>query len=97
LQPASVTFSSLREAGVRTVLSTLFVRKQEAEAGRMPAVRAGYYFDTPDEAFAAAMRQVEMHRAWERDGLIELPPPPAENQKSKIKNLPPSPYPSRFR
>ncbi len=73
LHPASVTFPSLKAGGVRAAVSTLFVRRRvKADAARgVAAVEGDFCFDTPDEAHAAAVRQVEMHRAWEREGWIE--------------------------
>jgi membrane dipeptidase len=73
LMPATVTFPSLRSGGVRAAYSTLFVRRQTAD------VSGEYCFQTQDEAYAAAMRQVQMHEAWEREGWIEI-----ENRKLEI-------------
>ncbi len=58
--------------------STLFVRKQTAD------VRGDYCFTTPDEAHAAALRQLAMHHAWQENGWIEFAH--SLNQKSKIEN-----------
>jgi len=66
LQPASVTFPSLRAANVTAAVSTLFVRKQTDTA------RGPYCFTTPDEAHAAALLQIDMHRRWADAGLIRL-------------------------
>src|SRR4051812_39231483 len=73
LQPASVTFPSLRAANVTHAVSTIFVRR------RTPTVDGPYCFDTPDEAFAAAQHQLAMHRAWQSEGLIQISSP-AESQ-----------------
>src|SRR5947208_15922596 len=60
-----VSFPTLRRANITHVLSTIFVRRKAAE------VTGPYAFETPDEAFHAAKRQIEMHRAWERNGRSE--------------------------
>src|SRR4051812_6049740 len=64
LQPASVTFSTLAAGNVRAAYSTLFVRRKTA------SVSGDFCFVTPEEAYGAALRQVEMHRAWEAAGWI---------------------------
>jgi membrane dipeptidase len=76
LMPATVTFPTLRAGGVRSAFSTLFVRRRTAD------VSGEYCFETPDEALAAAMRQVRMHEAWEREGWIEL----ENRQKQEARN-----------
>ena len=83
LQPATVTFPALRDAGVTRAVSTLFVRRKTAE------VAGDYCFNTPDEAHAAALQQLALHRAWEESGhldLADLVPTQSKikNQKSKI-------------
>jgi membrane dipeptidase len=80
LQPASITFPSLRAANVRASFSTLFVRRRTADA----AVPPGCCFDDPDGAFHAAVRQIDMHRQWHSQGLIELANPASRS------TLPPS-------
>ena len=88
LQPATVTFPTLRQAGVTHVFSTLFIRR------KTDAVTGDYAFETADQAFAAAMRQVDMHRAWERAGLITLShtdsatAEQSEKRKAKSENQP---------
>jgi membrane dipeptidase len=76
-----LSFPSLKGAGVTAVVSTLFVRKRVArDAARgVDAVDGPYCFSTPDEAYAAAVRQVRMHEAWENAGLLE-------NTKHKTQN-----------
>ena len=79
LQPASVTFSTLAAANVRAAYSTLFVRKKTA------SVSGDFCFETDEEAHSAALRQVEMHRAWEAGGWIRLvvpTPSPAARSSS---------------
>jgi membrane dipeptidase len=76
LMPATVTFPALRAGRVRGAYSTLFVRRRTAE------VSGEYCFETPDEAYAAALRQVQMHEAWEREGWIEL----ERNQKHETRS-----------
>ncbi|HVT80593.1 MAG TPA: membrane dipeptidase [Phycisphaerae bacterium] len=66
LQPASVTFPSLRAAGVCEAYSTLFVRR------KTNAVAGGFCFGTEAEAFASAWRQIEMHRAWKDEGHLHV-------------------------
>jgi len=74
-----LSFPSLKKAGVTAAISTLFVRKRIPASAGVEAVDGPYCFSSPDEAFHAAVRQVEMHRAWERQGLIESPTPSAHH------------------
>ena len=80
LLPATVTFPSLRAGGVAAAISTIFVRR------RGPDVQGDYAFDTPDEAFAAAVRQIDLHRQWAERGLIHSE---ISILKSQISNPPP--------
>ncbi len=78
LQPAGITFPSLRAAEIRWAVGTLFVRKRR----NLPADDGPWSFDTPDEAHAAALRQLDLYETWQRDGLLQIAgadsaPPPA--------------------
>jgi membrane dipeptidase len=71
---ASVSFPSLRAANVRAAVSTIFVRRRVPAdpARRIDAVEGPYCFDTDDEAFSAALRQLDMHAAWEARGEMTV-------------------------
>ncbi len=81
LQPPTLTFTSLRAGGVRAAYSTLFVRRKTAD------VSGDFCFTTAEEAFAAARRQVKMHRVWEAAGEIELAGAEEKNTKEKKKKM----------
>jgi membrane dipeptidase len=84
--PAAVTFPALRNASVAAAVSTLFVRRRVPgdPARNADPVNGPYCFDTPDQAHAAALRQLDMHAAWEQAGWIEraahgpMPPRPTD-------------------
>src|SRR4051812_22796633 len=67
LQPASVTFPTLAAANVRAAYSTLFLRRKTA------SVAGEFCFENDEQAHAAALRQIDMHRAWESAGHIQHP------------------------
>jgi membrane dipeptidase len=82
LQPASVTFPSLRAGGIFAVISTLFVCRRTGDPALGLEPDPGpWSYDTPDEAHAAAVRQVRMHEAWESAGLIEISKPNLQDSK----------------
>jgi membrane dipeptidase len=72
-ESASVSFPTLCAAGVQAAVSTIFVRRRvRADAGQgVGAVEGPYCYDTPEEAYTAAVRQVEMHHAWEQTGWLQ--------------------------
>jgi membrane dipeptidase len=74
LQPATLTFPTLRTAKVEQVYSTLFVRRRTGEAD------GDFCFSTPDEAFECACRQITIHRHWESTGEIALGMDPREGR-----------------
>jgi len=61
----TVTLPALREAGTALVFGTLFVAPYHPEHDP-----AGYR--SPDEAHERALRQLELYRRWDDEGLIRL-------------------------
>lgn len=72
LQPAAVTFPSLREGDVRACLATIFT-EMVAPEGAIEGPWA-YREGDADAARAAGLRQLDRYHAWRDAGLIELLP-----------------------
>ncbi|HVX84684.1 MAG TPA: membrane dipeptidase [Phycisphaerae bacterium] len=68
LQPAGVTFPSLRAGDVRAAVATIFVRRRRNVA----ADDGPWSFDTPEEAHAAVLRQLAMYRQWQAEGWLRI-------------------------
>lgn len=67
-QPVGLTFPSLRDAGVRWVLGTIFVLPSAA-----PDDPAGYRGgDDAQGAYDSAVRQLKQYHQWEKEGRIML-------------------------
>jgi membrane dipeptidase len=82
LQPAGVTFETLRAGGVRWAAGTIFVRRRRG----VSADDGAWSFETAEEAWQAGRRQVEMYAAWAREGWVRVETREmGETQNSKLK------------
>lgn len=72
LQPAAVTFPSLRDGDVRACLGTIFTEMVAPEA----AIEGPWAYQEGDAAAAheAGRRQLAIYHRWRNEGLIELLP-----------------------
>jgi membrane dipeptidase len=68
--PAAVTLPALAEGNVRCVVGTLFVQQRILQGEK--AVNGPWCYNTPDEAYTAAMRQIQTYQTWQRQGKIEI-------------------------
>jgi membrane dipeptidase len=71
--PGAVSFPSLAEAHFSTVLGTIFISRHKPELNQP---RQAWHFQTDDEAFAFACRQLEHYERWHQEGHIQLYPRP---------------------
>ncbi len=81
LQPATVTFPALAAANVKSAIAVIFVRQ------RKPGVDGPYCFDNPDQAFTAALTQLNLYRHWETQGHIRLAKTQTANPKTRISKV----------
>jgi len=81
LQPAAVTFGSLRAARVQAAFATIFIQRRipPAEARRRGEEepwcqfdKFPWCYDTLEQAGAVARRQLAVYAKWEREGLVEI-------------------------
>ena len=67
---ALVTLPELVEGGVRLVFGTVFVMPAAATMGG--SALAGRTYETPDEARALALEQLELYERWEDEGRVRI-------------------------
>ncbi|MEM7622875.1 MAG: membrane dipeptidase [Planctomycetota bacterium] len=68
LRPAGVTLPSMRDAGVRACLATVFT--EPLEPGDSSDEPSAYPADDALAAFRAGMRQLKLYRAWLEAGAV---------------------------
>ncbi|MCL2645730.1 MAG: dipeptidase [Phycisphaerales bacterium] len=100
LQPAAVTFSSLRAGHVKAALATIFIQRRVpvAEARRRGEEEPWccldtfpWCFDALKEAGDVARRQLATYARWQQEGFIEIVSP---RQSLASPVVPPEPRPS---
>ncbi len=83
--PVAVTLPTLREAGVRAALGTIFIQRRVAGKGPQDDADGPWCFSSADEAHTAALRQLAIYQQWHKDNLIKL-----FATSSCMPNLPPA-------
>ncbi len=69
--PAAVTFPALARGLIRRAIATVFVQPRGVDS-QDQAVDGPWCYDTPAQAFAASLAQLEIYRRWHADGTLRL-------------------------
>ena len=71
-EDALVTLPELRNGGVSVVFGTIYVQPAAAQLSTQGARLPGRVYETPQEARALALAQLELYERWEDAGLIRI-------------------------
>ena len=71
-EAALVTLPELRRAGIRVAFGTIFVMPADAKALAGKGGLAGKVYETPGEARALGIAQLELYERWEEAGEIRI-------------------------
>ena len=69
---ALVTLPELRDGGVSVVFGTIYVQPAAAQLSTQGTRLPGRVYETPQEARALALAQLELYERWEDAGLIRI-------------------------
>jgi membrane dipeptidase len=71
--PVAVTFPALAQGRIRRAIASVFVQPRGGDS-QDQAVDGPWCYDTPAEAFAASLAQLEIYRRWHADGTLRFAP-----------------------
>ena len=71
-EDALVTLPELRDGGVSVVFGTIYVQPAAAQLSTRGTRLPGRVYETPQEARALALAQLELYERWEDAGLIRI-------------------------